>query len=150
MDSTKMAMNQLANLLDEREYGCEMDKDVEKFAKENDLVIVYGASDDIMEFRGAINDEIGCYDGGTAYLDGNGLIENKCDDEDCPYYQDLLKAAVTIKADWCNPKDYCWTYETAIPHEIFSIVDKDLKAEGVTYCAGIVFSMDDLRRLVKA
>ena len=33
-------------------------------AKENGFVIVYGESDDLIEFRGAIDDEGGCFDGG--------------------------------------------------------------------------------------
>ena len=42
-------------------------------AKENGLVIVYGASDDLMEFDGAIYDEGGCFDGGRVYFDRDGV-----------------------------------------------------------------------------
>jgi hypothetical protein len=36
--------------------------DVIKAAKAGGIVIVCGASDDLMEFEGAINDEVGAYD----------------------------------------------------------------------------------------
>ena len=37
-------------------------------AKENGFVIVTGASDDLMEFEGAVEDEAGCFDGGKVYI----------------------------------------------------------------------------------
>lgn len=46
-------------------------------AKENGFVIVTGASDDLMEFEGAIEDEAGCFDGGRVYISKNGVEEDK-------------------------------------------------------------------------
>ena len=37
----------------------------ERLAKENGLVVVFGYSDDNIELRGAINNEAGCFDGGS-------------------------------------------------------------------------------------
>ena len=53
-------------------------------AKEAGLVIVFGASDDLMEFRGAIYDEVGACDGGTALIDKEGLLpeRNQIDNDD--------------------------------------------------------------------
>ena len=48
------------------EYRYELTKEQEKEAKELGLVVVFGASDDLMEFRGALDEEFGCPDGGRA------------------------------------------------------------------------------------
>ncbi len=137
-----MDAKQLADMLDGREYGQEMTDAIFAAAKMSKMVIVFGASDDIMIFRGAITCEVDCFDGGTACLNYEGLIKNKCDNEDCPYFQKLLQSAITIEAVWNTNGNPCWTYETAIPHETFDIV-----GDGDIYCRGIVFHMDALKCL---
>lgn len=100
-------------------------------AKKNDIVIVYGASDDLCELDGALYDEFGCYDGGIAWLNASGdILYNK--EPNCKY----------IKAKWCAEGDdgFAWTYETDIPHEDFEMFDESDK-----YCRGFVFYLKDLR-----
>ena len=63
---------ELAEKLNGRAYGDSFN-DVKQEAKESGLVIVYGASDDLMEFDGALYDEGGCFDGGRVYFDRNGV-----------------------------------------------------------------------------
>lgn len=108
-------------------------------AKAAGMVIVYGASDDLMEFGGAITDELGAWDGTTAYLTGDGLVQNECPDEDCPYFAKKREAATTIDALWAAEGDYSWTYKTTVPHETFEIVE-----DGGPYCRGIVFKLSDV------
>jgi hypothetical protein len=136
-----MDAKELADILDGSEYPLSIDKDLEAIAKDSGLVIIYGASDDLMEFGGAIYDEVSCYEGGTAYLGKDGLLENKCDNEDCPYFAELKKKAITIEAVW--GKDPTWSYVTSIPHETFEIIYED--EENGVYCLGIVFSLSDLK-----
>ena len=133
-----MITKEIAALLDGMEYGKEISEHDLEYAKVNGAVIVFGASDDLMEFMGAIEDEISCFEGSTAYLDKNGLIENKCDNEDCPYFREELLHAKTIRAIW-GSGGYSWIYETDIPHETFEIIE-----EGEKYCRGIVFFMGDI------
>ncbi len=128
-----MTREELANQLNGRERGNEITPEIEKIAKDNNLVIVYGYSDDLMEFAGAINDEIGCYNGGTAYLTDKGLLQNECDDEDCPYFKKELESAKKIEAIW-NDTGYSWIYETDITHTKFTINE-----DGLPYCEGIIF-----------
>lgn len=108
-----MTLKEFASLLDGREYGCEITPSEEALAKELGFVVVFGYSDDNAELRGAIDDEIGCFDG--------GILE----------HQDLPD---TIYADWCPEDiDCAWAYGTSIPHEKFYIYD-----HGELYCVGIV------------
>lgn len=47
--------------------GNELTRDEEELARENNLVVVFGYSDDCAEFRGAIADEVDCFDGGRVF-----------------------------------------------------------------------------------
>lgn len=119
----------------ERSYP-QFTKEEIRIAKENGFVIVYGCSDDLMEFEGTIEDEKGVYDGGIAYFNKNEICMGiRSERERCPN---------CIMAHWCeaeeNGKPICWTYETEIPHETFMIYE-----DGEPFCRGIVFSIEDLR-----
>lgn len=134
-----MNSKQLAELLNNREYKKELTRNEEFQAVSDNLVIVFGASDDLMEFRGAIHEELDAYEGTTAYLDADGLVVNECDNERCPYARKLALTAKKIKAIWHDNGDYSFTFETDIPHETFDILD-----DGEKYCRGIVFSLDEV------
>lgn len=105
-----------AKQLNGREYLNEISKEETQKAKELGLVIVFGYSDDNAEFRGAINDEIGCFNGGKIF-EKNGKY---------------------INALWCK-SEFTWTYDTNIPHLTFDIFDN-----GEKYCKGIIFDKKDL------
>lgn len=135
-----MKAEELAVELNGMEYGDDI-QELKQSAKDNNLVIVYGASDDLMEVCGAIDEEISCYDGGTVYLDKQGFIVNKGESEICPYFMDAIENAIAkIEAKWCKVDDYSWTYETEIVHSTFDIME-----DGEKYCRGIVFSMGDIK-----
>lgn len=130
-----MIKNELARLIDGREYGYEPFMDVRQVAKEAGLVIVSGASDDLMEFDGAIYDEGGCFDGGKVFFDRNGVSQDRSERSNC------------IEAFWCDKSALdksrnviTWTYKTDIPHETFMIYE-----DGEPYCRGIVFDLADVK-----
>lgn len=135
-----MTKEELCILLHGREYTEEINDEISNKILNTGLVVVFGASDDLMELRGAIYDEIGCYNGGKAYLDSNGLLKNHCDDGECPYFTDQKKRAMTIEALWCAEPGISWTYKTDIPHSTFEVWEgKEL------YCRGIVFNLADVK-----
>ena len=108
-----MTLKEFAKMLDGREYLHEITKEEEALAKELGFVVVFGYSDDNAELRGAIDDEIVCFDG--------GVLEH----DDLPG---------GIYADWCpEDMDCSWSYGTSIPHETFNIYE-----HGELYCVGIV------------
>ena len=58
-----MTMKEFARILNGREYDCCMfTKQEIQQAKDKGWVIITGASDDLMEFDGAMDDEGGCFD----------------------------------------------------------------------------------------
>jgi len=134
-----MNKEELAALLDGREYGNEITSQEEKQAKQDGLVVVFGYSDDICELRGAINDEIGCFDGGTISFTKNGKFPTE---DEIGIIEDILGELKLnrIKAIFAPQEPLCsWIYETDIPHATFNIMEN-----GELYCVGIVFSINDL------
>ena len=133
-----MTVKEYAKMLNGRQYDYpQFTEDEIQIAKENGFVIVYGASDDLMEFEGAIRDEAGCFDGGFVWFNERGLTEGELGQE----------TDRCIEAVWCDMerKDasgntITWTYKTDIPHEAFMIYD-----DGEPYCEAIVFSIDDIK-----
>jgi len=135
------AQFEFAEKLNGRKYGSELNRDEAQAAKDLNLVVVFGCSNDNMEFRGAIDDKVSCYDGGFAYLSCDGLLENNCPSEYCPHYKRAKAKAETIEAIWDND-GYAWTYKTTIPHKTFDILE-----DGGPYCKGIIFDLRDVTQL---
>ncbi len=128
----KQTKEQLAERLNGNEYGREVQQVDIDTANENKLVIVYGASDDLMEFVGAVNEEFGT----EAFFDKNGEEIYRCED-DCVHSQKALEKANKIEADFTRNG---WRYKTKIPHVTFDIME-----DGELYCRGIIFSLTDLK-----
>ncbi len=117
----------------ELQYGDRMPKDIMDDAKMYGLVIVTGASDDLIEFAGAIDDEgAPGIDGGIVYFDDDHIAQN---DEELKY---------NITAIW-KPKDEKgnviagWRYKADFPLYEFNVMEDD-----DVYCIGAVFSLKEL------
>lgn len=139
-------IQQLQKMLDGRKYRDETTKEIEQFAKDNNLVIVFGCSDDLVEFRGAINDEMGASDERVIYFDKNGLLDNECDEgDDCPYFKQLLDFRLNNLHDLYQltvhqPKDErFWSYTTDLAHLEFSIME-----DNEPYCTGIIIDLNNI------
>lgn len=126
--------------LDKSEYGSEGSRELWAEMRAAGCVAVFGASDDLMEFRGAIDDELSAYNGTTALVTTAGLFE-PCGDN-CKYSLAAQEAAVEIDALWdAGEGEPAWTYETDIPHASFVVLE-----DGESYCRGIVFAISYLSK----
>lgn len=145
-----MNTKEWAEKLNGREYCNEITREEERQAKEDGIVIVYGASDDLMEFGGAIHDEVGAYDGGTAFVSPEGLfnIDKECPEggrytiDDCSFLRGKRDSCVPIEAVW-EPESMdgaSWLMEAPehLSHEHFDIME-----DGALYCRGLVFRLAD-------
>lgn len=137
-----MTKEKLAAELNSIEYPCCIPQHLKNAAKGHGLVIVYGASDDLMEIDGAIDDEIGACDETTIQIDAIGILpdwgDGIEDEATAEHYFKRKPNARTIKAK-LDRDGYSWIYETDIPHATFEIME-----DGEKYCRGIVFSLADL------
>ena len=141
-----LTKEQMAALLEGRQYGEEITKEEEAQAKASGLVVIFGYSDDNIELRGAIHDEVGAWEGCDIYLyrdkDAGVLILDDPDNEDCEKCAARLKIlqpqCAEIKCQW-GKGDYAWPMECAIPFASFEIVEGTEK-----FCRGIVINTKDL------
>jgi hypothetical protein len=143
---TTMTREEFAKMLDGRVYDSVLSGDDQLDANEYNLVIVYGCSDDLVEFEGAIIDELGAWGGGTFYYDNE--LESFMDIEDSFEVLDL-KNALTIEAKWMknevNGKIVPWTFETNIPHSTFNLNYGHSEGGGV-FCVGLVIELKALTK----
>lgn len=144
-----MNKEQLAQILNGREYRDEITKEEEQLAKENNLLVCFGASDDLLELRGIIDDEVSAYDGGTALIvkKKGGKIdvmsENDFEEIEGLMDQNDLEfnlPSVKVVAEWCPEDLECsWRITSKIPHTTFDIME-----DGELYCRGIVIHKSDI------
>ena len=143
-----MTKEELASKLNSREIGSEITKAEEAQAKENRLVVIFGASDDLCELRGAIKDEVGAYGDGLVQISREGVLLPEMEDTDEEVlrkygFLDVLRAsrraAIEVKVWWCVGNGYSWSYETQVPHATFEIMEGTEK-----YCRGIVIDLKEL------
>lgn len=123
-------VKEIAERLDGMQYGDRIPKDIEELAKENNIVIVYGYSDDLIELRGAIDDEIDAWGGGNVYIHNSKLME-VCD-VDCIYYQEARAKARKVTGTFKSH----WTFDSDFEYEAFTVYE-DLELQ----CIGMVFKL---------
>jgi hypothetical protein len=136
-----MTINEWARKLNGREYREELTGEEEQELKADGLIAAFGASDDLLEFRGVLNDEAGAWDGALVKLAETregGEIVIFDDEED----RGRVKTSYTknVLAIWCpRSRDgkYWASWEIRIygvPQATFDIMEKRK-----LYCRGIVF-----------
>ena len=155
-----LTKEQLAEKLDGIEYRAAVPKEIIEAAKENKLVIVHGASDDLIELCGALNEEIGIMS--VIPLNRGGVPESDCDNQLCPYFKRQLEREIKqgiikqIKVFWggecgCTEMDAAkyaelgkptWCFETNMPHSVFRMYDT-CGGDREFFCLGIVLDLDE-------
>ncbi len=115
------------------------------YAKANNLVIAFGASDDLLEFRGAINDEFGAYDGVLVYVVNGKAVDDSELDEDLEVLKkyNLLteKPVTTVESFWCpEGLNASWLIKV----EGFESAPFDVMEDGKLYCRGAVFLVESI------
>jgi hypothetical protein len=133
----------LASYLERIPYPVRLGKELVDAARNDGLVIVYGASDDLMEFEGAIRAEVDSYNGCTVLIDQDGLVpirEQAEAEGELEGWFLRKRRAMTLEAVWNPGQGLSWAYRTDIPHAEFRVVEGD-----EIYCRGIVFALADLQ-----
>jgi len=133
-----------AELLDNRAYPFEITSAEKMEAKASGLIIVYGASVDLIEFDGAWRDEADAPD--TTFVHREGILEGH-EDCECGYcaYQSIADKCAKIESIFAvNGAD--WRYSATVPHSTFRIIVEDYPA-GEYYCIGMVINVADLPAL---
>jgi hypothetical protein len=149
-----MTKESLAALLTGREYRkFDLTKEEAEQASAAGLVAVFGYSDDNLEFRGAIRDEIGAYEGVTAVLykkgkncygvvpDDRETIREIDHDHELEAALAARRTGQTVRAIWA-PKvpNATWFITTQLPCAAFDIME-----DGGLFCRGLVLDVADLK-----
>lgn len=142
----EITKEQLAEELNGFEYGGPVDAATVEKAKANNLVIVFGASDDLVEFEGAIYDEVGLYGKGDIAL----LLPGDKFEVDGETSQSLQHVFVLLD-DGAQPEtnriitaEYTdggyFEFETSMLHNRFNVVE-----DGEPAGYGLVIDLDEIQ-----
>lgn len=117
-EQEKEVCSKIYEVLNELQYEDVRDEMeiVRKLARLNEIVIIYPQSDDIISFDGALINEIYCYDSCSIRFDKYGdILENKCDDECCPYFREKLEQYdVKVTADFDSTEGFLITCKDGV------------------------------------
>lgn len=144
---------QFAALITGNEYLEEMTREQETVAKDNNLLVLFGQSDDLLEMRGVIHDEVGAFEGGdyALVLDGELYAD---DEEENAYHKAKGNIVMPlsddynnddnprlISVDWCpeNNPALSWCIFSNMPYASFTI-----NRDGESFCEGIVIDLDEI------
>lgn len=145
-----MDIKALASMLNGREYREEISSEECKVAQKSGLVVIFGASDDLIEFRGAIDEELDAWEG-TDFIIATPGTEIPADEDGETFYKAKGFEVVPIEEDSASTKnrfkalwspeelDCSWLIKTDLPHACFDIME-----DGELYCRGIVIDVNSL------
>ena len=137
-----MTKEDLAAKLNNREYLSEISDEEATLAEQNGLVVVFGYSDDNVEFRGAISDEVGCYGEKEIQFSKHGIIpdwsddEKKTKEEATEYFSKLIGGNQWILASFGRKG---WMFNCGFSHAKFNIQEN-----GEHYGQGMVFNLAEV------
>jgi len=111
-----------------------------KAIKDDGLIVAYGMSDDLLEFHGVIDEEVGAWEGQTVKLTPKPSLFDEDENKETFEYKSMEIAQFPkIIAIWCprnaeNKVWASWDIATDLPHEVFNIME-----DGEIFGRGIVF-----------
>lgn len=132
-------------------------KDLFQQARDNDILIVFGASDDLCELRGVFDEELDAWDG-RDYTKPYDYLDNDDGDEDIIKLKKALKE-IELKAFWCGKilettettglevdKDisFVFSVKDGIRSENFTLLEDD-----EVYCIGKVIDLKSISKMEK-
>ena len=141
-----MTKEELASKLNWREYRKEITKEEEKEAKESGLIVIYWYSDDNIELRWYIDDEVGAYMWTDIYITTDWELLEECECE-CKYYQEAQEKCLLVSAYYEYDKygyDRFIQPDWFLEYAEFMIVDDWEKC-----CRWIVLDVKDLKNYKK-
>jgi len=125
-ENENITLKEFATMLHGRDRQPSLSQNELLLAKKRGFVVVYGDSDDRVEFEGAIREEghtnpllKNCPAGVLALSEDGELL----DDESDLYAKYIKENRNIITVYYCNKNGLNWVFETDIPHETFLTYD---------------------------
>lgn len=142
-----MNAKEWAERLNGREYRDEMNGFEEKQAHDDGVIIVFGASDDLIEFRGVINDEGYAWDGVTVSLTNKPSLFKEDENQETLEFNRMQIANMNkVQAIWCptGQDGRVWASWHIVLHGSLQGHPFDIMEDGELFCRGIVFDSKQL------
>jgi len=149
---TNITLNKYAKMLNGRDCQPNLTTEELLLAKQRGFVVVYGDSDDRVEFEGAIREEghtnplIKKAPAGTLVLSKDGRLLKEGSED---YARHFLQDCNVIRVYYYGEDGIPWTFDTKIPHEIFRTYDggydDELENDWDEYQRCIVFELSALK-----
>lgn len=126
----------LAKLINNNDYGCELNNiyniDVEALCRKNKWIILFPYSDDCLEVRGYIDDEISAFNGGKYKILKKGDFYQD-EYEENTYHKANVNQIIeaendaTIYMEWCpKNKNYTWDISCDYTNSVyFNIIGEE-------------------------
>jgi hypothetical protein len=141
-----MTVKEWAGKLNGIEYPAD---ELDRFSKEmaeDGIIAAYGASDDLLEFCGVINDEVGAWDGTTVKIaageDGELKIFNEEENRETAEFNKMQIACMKkIVAIWCPHDEHnkAWASWHITAPDIEPFYYFDIMEDGELFCRGLLF-----------
>lgn len=122
-------LNMFAAKFNGREYRKELSDTEKQELRANDIICVYGASDDLLEFEGAFSEEYDIYGGGR-FLLRDGCLRTE---------EDGVSDDWNISAQW-DKDGYSWVMDVRFPHKAYF----DIMEDGEKYCRAVLFLKEEV------
>jgi hypothetical protein len=145
-----MTVKKWAEKISGFEYPADELDNLNKEMAADGIIIAFGVSDDLLEFRGVIYAEVGAWEGTEALISSRGkgtafVFDEEENGDSAEFNRKEIAAMQKIKAIWSPTDDdgkvfASWLIETEIPHETFDIME-----DGELFCRGVVFHVDDVK-----
>lgn len=151
LNTKLLQISQKLNNIDYNDLIVYIRDNIDEFRK-NKFVIVYGASDDLLEMEGAFDNEYDCISKRKLlWVDNNFIYEHKLkelydylnDEFDGLFINSIQNLCKDAKFIEINPKvkNCQFEYTTNIPCEWFNVLlDNEL------YCKGFIFNIESLQK----
>jgi len=151
-DHANITLKEFAAMLHGRDCQPGMTTDELLLAKQKGFVVVYGDSDDRVEFEGAIRAEghtnplVKDQPAGVLVLSEDGELLDEGSDL---YVEHIMKNSNVINVFYCSKNGFNWAFESDIPHETFITYDGGYDEEYADFDDGfarcIVFEVSSLK-----
>lgn len=153
-----MTKEKMAVKLNGREYGQEVSAELSKAAEAVGLIIIYGASYDLLEFDGAVAEELAAHGGKIVKFGRGAEILEAVDDDERETLERHHGLASTLKryADapgiqilW-DTMGYSWVIEpfppltSSNPGISLPFAPFDIWEHGTKFCRGVVIDKADI------
>lgn len=145
------------------EYGTKIDNSIIDIAKNNNIVIIRGASDDLIDFEGAIYNELDCYSdnieeiyiiphNGKYFAEYDTVEDLRFGSYDLTnllqtFLKEKLEKSIKIQVAYCGVfnKDG-WGFQVETPKGYKIDYDTfDILEDGALYCRGLILDLDIIK-----